>query len=168
MLRVSSRGEYGSRLLVHLARRWGGDAVTLNEVAVAEGISLEYLEQLVAPLRRAGLVESQRGAHGGYKLSRAPEDIRMGEALRVLEGPIAPMVCVAEGALEASCALESHCSTRVLWARVGKAIADTLDSTTLADLIPVPAQRQVVPPAPQFVSLSIHKGEKEAVAHVAR
>lgn len=144
MLKVSTRGEYGSRMMVCLARHWDGPPVALSDVAAQERLSVDYLEQLAVPLRKAGLIESHRGAHGGYALSRPPRQIAMGEVLRALEGPIAPMVCVSEGAAEAVCAFESHCSTRVMWLHVGKAIAQALDGLTLADLIPVPERRQPV------------------------
>ena len=90
MLRVSTRGEYGVRLMVDLARHFGQQLRSLNEISQAEGLQLkvQYLEQLVRSLREAGLVESTRGAHGGYRLSRAPEEMGMGEIVRALEGPI--------------------------------------------------------------------------------
>ena len=144
MLKVSTRGEYGSRLMVYLARHWDGEPVSLSEVAAAEHLSVEYLEQLAVALRKAGLVESHRGVHGGYTLTRPPSDMHMGDVLRALEGPIAPMVCVAEGATDVVCAFESHCSTRLMWLQVGKAIAQVLDGMTLAQLTPVPEQRQPV------------------------
>ncbi len=97
MLRVSTRGEYGVRLMVDLARHYGAKARSLSEISQAEGLTVAYLEQLVKCLREHDLVESTRGAHGGYRLSRPPEQVCMGEVLRALEGPIAPMVCVAEG-----------------------------------------------------------------------
>jgi Rrf2 family protein len=142
MLRVSTRGEYGSRMMVFLARHWGERPVSLSEIAQHELLSVEYLEQLAVALRKAGLIESHRGMHGGYTLARSPERIKMGEILRTLEGSIAPMVCVTEGAIEAVCALEMQCSTRLLWLQVGKAIAGVLDSMTLAELVPVPAKWQ--------------------------
>lgn len=144
MLKVSTRGEYGSRMMVCLARHWGQPPVALGDVAAHEHLSVEYLEQLAVPLRKAGLIESHRGVHGGYALARPPERIAMGEVLRALEGPIAPMVCVSEGASEAVCALESHCSTRLMWLHVGKAIAQALDGIMLADLVPMPVRRQPV------------------------
>lgn len=144
MLRVSTRGEYGSRMLVCLARHWGERPVALSEVAAQERLSVEYLEQLAVALRKAELIESHRGVHGGYTLARPPTAIRMGEVLRALEGPIAPMVCVSESAADAVCEFEAHCSTRLMWLRVGKAIAETLDGMTLADLVPTPPERQPV------------------------
>src|SRR5690242_3159380 len=130
MLRVSTRGEYGVRLMVDLARHFGGRARSLTEIGQAEGLELkvQYLEQLVKCLREAGLVESTRGAHGGYRLSRAPDAIRMGEIVRALEGQIAPMICATEGEMGVICDRLDGCSTKYLWARVRDAI-------TLADLV---------------------------------
>ncbi len=137
MLRVSTRGEYGVRLMVDLARHYGEQPRSLNEISLAEGLQLkaQYLEQLVRSLREAGLVESTRGAHGGYRLSRAPEELRMGEIVRALEGPIAPMICATEGDMEVICDRLDGCSTKYLWARVRDAITTTLDSISLADLV---------------------------------
>jgi Rrf2 family protein len=137
MLRVSTRGEYGVRLMVDLARNFGGQPRSLTEIGQAEGLQLkvQYLEQLVRVLREHGLVESTRGAHGGYRLSRAPENICMGEVVRALEGPIAPMICATEGEMEILCDRLDGCSTRYLWARVRDAVTSVLDSITLADLV---------------------------------
>lgn len=138
MLRVSTRGEYGVRLMVDLARHYGGQPRSLTEIGLAEGFSdkqVQYLEQLVRSLRKVGLVESTRGAHGGYRLSRAPEHICMGEVVRALEGPIAPMICATEGGMEIDCDRLDGCSTKYLWARVRDAISTALDSITLADLV---------------------------------
>ncbi|HEU5349923.1 MAG TPA: Rrf2 family transcriptional regulator [Ktedonobacterales bacterium] len=137
MLRVSTRGEYGVRLMVDLARHYGGTPRSLSEISQSEGLELkvQYLEQLVRALREHGLVESTRGAHGGYRLSRAPEDMRMSEILRALEGPIAPMICATEGEMEVICGRLDGCSTKYLWAHVRDAISAALDSVTLADLV---------------------------------
>ena len=137
MLRVSTRGEYGVRLMVDLARHFGQQPRSLNEISQAEGLQLkvQYLEQLVRSLREAGLVESTRGAHGGYRLSRTPEQMGMGEIVRALEGPIAPMICATEGQMEVICDRLDCCSTKFLWARVRDAITSTLDAITLADLV---------------------------------
>ncbi len=139
MLRVSTRGEYGVRLMVDLARHYGGGARSLTEISQAEGLApqLQYLEQLVKCLREHNLVESTRGAHGGYRLARPPEQVRMGEVVRALEGQIAPMICATEGGTDILCDRLDGCSTKYLWARVRDAITDALDSMTLADLAAV-------------------------------
>lgn len=137
MLRVSTRGEYGVRLMVYLARHYGDSPCSLTEVSQSEGLELQqqYLEQLVRALRQHGLVESTRGAHGGYKLTRPPEAMRMSEVLRALEGPVAPMICATEGEMEIICDRLDGCSTHFLWARVRDAVMQTLESITLADLL---------------------------------
>ncbi len=132
-MRLSTRGEYGVRTMVELASAYGTGPVSLGRIADSENLSLAYLEQLIAVLRREGLVESVRGAHGGYQLAMAPEKISVGDIVRALEGPIAPVDCVAEGK-EGRCGRETVCATRSVWVSVRDRIAETLDSVTLADL----------------------------------
>jgi Rrf2 family protein len=159
MLRVSTKGEYGVRIMVDLARHYGGRPRSLTDISQSESLPLAYLEQLVKLLREAEppLVLSTRGAHGGYKLSRQPEEITMGEVVRVLEGPIAPMICATEGEMTQVCNYLDSCKTRYLWAKVRDAVAHTLDSITLAELVAVSAQGQNA--ATQFISLSdVHVG----------
>src|SRR5258708_13963687 len=88
MLKVSSRGHYGLRMMPELARAHGRGPLSLTDIARVEGLPLPYLEQLVVPLRKAGLVEGTRGLHGGYTLGRDPKEMTAGDILRVLEGPV--------------------------------------------------------------------------------
>jgi Rrf2 family cysteine metabolism transcriptional repressor len=133
----STKGEYGVRLMVQLGRHFGQGPASLAEIAAEEELPRAYLEQLVMSLRDAGLVTSTRGAHGGYELARSPEDIRMSEVLRALEGPLAPMICASDDPEHAIvCDRSSRCTVNVLWVRVRDAITATLDSMTLADLVP--------------------------------
>jgi Rrf2 family protein len=133
----STKGEYGVRLMVQLARRFGTGPASLAEMAADEELPRAYLEQLVMSLRDVGLVASTRGAHGGYQLTRPPAEIRMSEVLRALEGPIAPMLCATDDPEHALvCDRSSRCTVNVLWVRVRDAIAGALDSMTLADLAP--------------------------------
>lgn len=134
-MKVSTRGEYGMRAMVSLARHYGQGPVPLTTLANDSAVPAAYLEQLMAPLRRAGLVVSTRGAHGGYQLSRPPSDVRVGEVYRVMEGPIAPMACVSEESDEDLCPMIDGCATRTVWLKVRDSIAAALDSTTLADLL---------------------------------
>jgi Rrf2 family protein len=99
---------------------------------------LSFLEQIMAPLRRAGLVVSHHGVHGGYELSRAPNEISMSDVLDVLEGTIAPMLCAPLDGSTMICGRESICGSKVLWRRLRDAINETLRTTTLADLVPPP------------------------------
>ena len=122
----STKAEYGVRVMAHLARESGRGAsdsapIPLGSIADAEGLPLAYLEHLVQRLRRAGLVESRRGAHGGYSLARAPGEISMAEVVEALEGEIAPIECItadANGALVCAREGESPCPTKLLWTRV--------------------------------------------------
>ncbi len=135
----STRAEYGVRLMVELGRQGDGAPVALSAVAESESLPLSYLEHLVAKLRRAGLVESQRGAHGGYRLARAADEIDMLEVVQALEGTIAPMECFhAEPEGKVSCSHETDdeaCATKFLWTRVQGGVSKALSGTTVADLV---------------------------------
>ncbi len=111
--------------MMELAVRFGEGPTSLKSIAEKNGLSEHYLEQLIAPLRNAGLVKSIRGAYGGYILSREASDITAGDIIRVLEGPISPVDFTEE----------DDPAKRDLWLRIRDSIADVLDSTTLADLI---------------------------------
>ena len=142
----STKAEYGVRLMVELGRRTGdadpdaSEPVSLTALAEAENLPLSYLEHLVAKLRQADLVGSVRGAHGGYRLARRPEDITMQDVVVALEGPIAPMECfheTPEGRV--LCSHESDgdhaCATKLLWTRVQGGVTKALSGTTLAELV---------------------------------
>lgn len=134
-MKVSTRGEYGLRAMVALAKNHGQGPMSIAAMSKASSVPMPYLEQLIGPLRRAGLVESTRGARGGYRLTQSPEFVKIGDVYRVMEGPVAPMECVSEDITEQTCPLIEGCETRPVWLRMRDAIAETLDSTTLADLI---------------------------------
>ncbi len=136
----STKAEYGIRVMVELARRAGEEPIPLAEIAAHDGLPLAYLEHLVARLRKAGLVDSRRGSHGGYLLARRPSEITMAEVVEALEGSIAPIECISQAADGSIvCARESSprhvCPTKLLWTRVRFSIVSTLRETTLADLI---------------------------------
>ena len=136
----STKAEYGIHVMAHLARTRGEEPVSLGAIAEAEGLPLAYLEHLVQRLRRAGLVESRRGAHGGYSLARPAESIPMADVVRALEGDIAPIDCIAsdpDGKLVCSreAADERACPTKLLWTRVQGSIVRTLNEITLAELV---------------------------------
>jgi len=134
----STKAEYGVRVMAHLANSDDDGPISLGTIADAEGLPLAYLEHLVQRLRKAQLIESRRGAHGGYTLARAPGDISMAEVVAALEGDIAPIECItadADGVL--TCAREGSepCPTKLLWTRVQGSIVRTLTEMTLADLV---------------------------------
>lgn len=132
-MRFSAKEQYGLRAMVELARHQDEGPVSLAEVAQVENLSLSYLEQIVIPLRRSGLLRSVRGARGGYVLARPPEGVTVGDVIRALEGSIMPMTCVAEDECT-PCEREGSCATRTVWKEVHDRIVETLESTTLADL----------------------------------
>ncbi len=137
VISFSTKGEYGVRLMVQLGAHSGRGPASLAEIAQAEDLPRAYLEQLVMSLRDAGLVVSTRGARGGYELARDPSEIRMSDVLRVLEGPIAPMVCASEDPEHAiTCGRAAGCTVNVLWVRIRDAITGALETMTLADLLP--------------------------------
>ena len=152
----STRSEYGVRVMIQLARRRGSGPVPLTGIAEAESLPLAYLEQLVSRLRKAELVSSTRGAHGGYELSRDPAEITMAEVVQALEGSLIPMQCFDE--LGGTRVLCNHvddgfenCATKVLWTRVQGGITRALEQTTLAELAqfaehgPPAARRRATP-----------------------
>jgi Rrf2 family transcriptional regulator, cysteine metabolism repressor len=149
----TTKAEYGVRLLVELGRQTSGQPVSLKAIAEAEGLPLAYLERIVALLKKAALVESTRGAHGGYRLSRPPEAINMDEAVLALEGAVAPMSCFVDDSDEGRvlCShLDDHgrgCATKLLWTRVQGGVIKALAQTTLAELVEF-SERTQAQPAP--------------------
>src|SRR5690606_6911046 len=121
-MKVSTRGEYGVRAMVSLAHRFGECPMSIAEIARQTNMPPAYLEQLIAPLRRAELVNSKRGARGGYVLAREPENIRIGDVYRVMEGPVAPMECVSEDLDDQNCPLIENCETRPMWLKLRDAM----------------------------------------------
>ncbi|RJG17892.1 cysteine metabolism transcriptional regulator CymR [Paenibacillus thiaminolyticus] len=124
-MKISTKGRYGLTIMMELARSYGEGPTSLKSIAEKNNLSEHYLEQLIAPLRNAGLVKSIRGAYGGYILPESPEQVTAGEIIRVLEGPISPVDFTEE----------DDPAKRDLWLRIRDSIAQVLDSTTLADLI---------------------------------
>jgi Rrf2 family protein len=134
------------RALVEVALG-GSEPTSLKTVADRQLLSQQYLEQIFAVLRRAGIVESVRGAHGGYRLARPLEEIDTLEVVELLEGSVAPVSCIVDAA---NCVRVGMCSTESLWRRVDAAVRQVLRSTTLADLV---QQRRLlgIQPLPQFL-----------------
>ncbi len=130
--RLSTRGHYAVMLMYELAR--SGEALSsLADISSVQKISQGYLEQIIKPLREAGLVSGRKGFGGGYTLSKSPKDITVGEVIRAVEGPIVPVKCVGDSAEMDSC--PADCRARHVWQRVGQAIDGVLDSITLQDLL---------------------------------
>lgn len=134
-MKLSTKGRYGVKALFELAMQQGLGPVALKTIAERQGLSEHYLEQLAAPLRKAGLITSIRGAQGGYTLGRPPEQITVGDIIRVLEGPIAVAECASEDGMDGHhCGNAYHCSARGVWEKVRDSIVAVVDSITLEDL----------------------------------
>lgn len=138
-MKVSTRAEYGIRALMDLAQHYGQGPVQSHDIARRQGLPEPYLNQLLVTLRRAGLVQSKRGPSGGHLLARSPDLVTVGEAFLVLEGSVAPWLCVEEA--ETACIYAPGCGLRPVWQAVKEATEQVLNRTTLADIV-----RQVLVP----------------------
>jgi Rrf2 family cysteine metabolism transcriptional repressor len=135
-MKLSKKSEYGLRALMDMAARDGQSPVPLRDLADRNNIPLKFLEQIFLSLRNAGVVRSQAGAHGGYMLSRTPEEITLGEVIRTLDGTIAPVGCVSKIAYEpCTCPDERTCPLRAAMNQVRDAIVAVVDYTSLADAV---------------------------------
>ena len=129
-VRLTARSEYGLLALIDLGCRYGDGPVSAREVSERQGIPLKFLEQLLAALRKAGIVQAMRGAHGGFVLSREPREITVLDVVEALEGPLAPTSCDG-GQL---CGRGGACAAQAVWGRATEALRDVFVSATLADL----------------------------------
>lgn len=130
-MKLSTRTRYGVRLMLALARNYGGGSVFLKDIAREEDISEKYLSQIIIPLRGTGLVNSSRGAHGGYTLARAPGEITLRQIVEPLEGDCL-VDCVNN---PAACDRIATCVTRDVWSLLGGRISETLNGITLEQLL---------------------------------
>jgi Rrf2 family cysteine metabolism transcriptional repressor len=131
-MKLSTRSRYGVRVLLDLALRDGKLPVPLKEIARQQHISLLYLEHIIAPLIAAGMLISVRGAHGGVRLTRLPEDIKLSEVVGLLEGSMAPVDCINDPKV---CERSQICATRDIWIEMKEAMDGVLESKTLMDLL---------------------------------
>lgn len=137
-MNLSKRGEYALRALIDigLAHEAGRELVPIGELARHENIPVKFLEQILLQLKEAGYLESRRGTKGGYLLKRAPRAIKIGDVVRMIDGPLAPIRCVSKTAYEAcTCPDEEHCGLRSVMLDVRNAIADILDRHTLETVV---------------------------------
>lgn len=134
MLKLSNRGLYGIKALYELARNYGDLPVTTREISERHGLPVPFLEQVLHRLRNAGIVESRRGINGGYILSRHPEKITIGDAVRALEGPIALCDCLQRADADGETERASGCVTSNIYRRLGHEVEKAFDSVTLQEL----------------------------------
>ena len=135
-MKVSTKSRYGVAAMVDLAQHFGEGPVALRCVAERQQVSEHYLEQLVSSLRKAGYVRSIRGAQGGYVLAKDPSSITVGDIVRAMEGPIAPVDCLLseKGPRNPYCNKTDACIRRDIWRKMGDSITQTLDSISLENL----------------------------------
>jgi Rrf2 family protein len=131
-MKLSTRGRYGVRAMLELALNSGKSPVPLRDLASRQEISAKYLEQLLIPLKGAGLVKSVRGARGGYMLAVDPTRISLYDIVRSLEGPLAPVECVQDATY---CDRVGGCTVHLVWGEMGKLLVDFLENLSLADLM---------------------------------
>jgi Rrf2 family protein len=135
-LKLTTKGRYGLRAVIDLAKYSTNEPVSLSDVAERQSISISYLEQLIAKLKKAGVVQSTRGAQGGYSLAKNPEEISVGEILRALEGSLSPVDCSAvDGEGETECSASNFCVTKYVWKRINDSINDTVNNIFLSELL---------------------------------
>jgi Rrf2 family transcriptional regulator, cysteine metabolism repressor len=147
----TTKAEYGVRLLIQLGVQGDESPVSLKSVAATENLPLAYLERIAALLKKADLVTSTRGAHGGYVLAQPAEEITMDRVVLALEGAIAPMECFTdETSNRVACSHPEgeHCATKLLWTRVQLGVIKSLQRTTLAELVAFSAAQPVQIPDP--------------------
>ena len=145
-MKLSKRGEYALRSLINLgiATKVGRRVVRVTELAEADALPVKFLEQVMQQLREAGFIASERGKHGGYRLGRPATKIVIGDVVRLIDGPLAPIGCVSQSAYEpCNCPDEAHCGLRMLMLDVRNAIAAILDRYTLADVVEVTTRKMI-------------------------
>lgn len=143
-MKLSTRSRYGTRLLVDMARHYSQGPIHLSDIARRQGVSVKYLEQIIIPLKKAGLVQSVRGPKGGHQLARPPEEITVADIVSVLEEGLSLVECTQRPEV---CARAEICPTRIVWAEATQAMLTRLQSITLADLarLPAPEERELFP-----------------------
>lgn len=132
-MKISTRGRYALRVLIDLAENSKEGYIPMKEIALRQGISLKYLEQIIPTLTKNGFVEGVQGKGGGYRLVKPPAECRVGEILRLIEGDLAPVACLKHGA--EPCERAKECRTYPMWAGLHKLINDYFDGITLADIM---------------------------------
>jgi Rrf2 family protein len=134
-MKLSTKGRYGLRAVVDLALHSKEEAVALSQIAERQGISMNYLEQLIAKLKKAGIVNGIRGAQGGYVLAVPAEKLSVGDILRVLEGNLNLVDCSEINNENGTCSNWDTCVTKYVWKRISDSINDTVDAIMLSELV---------------------------------
>lgn len=132
-MRVSTKGRYALRIMIDLAEHNNGEYIPLKDISARQGITIKYMEQIIPQLNKAGYLKSLRGNGGGYRLAKSPDKYIVGDILRIMEGSLAPVVCLDDD--ENECPRCDACATVRFWSGLKKAVDDYVDSFTLADFL---------------------------------
>lgn len=140
-MKISTKGRYALRMMVDLAMNNTGELISVKEIAVRQGISEKYLEQIISVLKRAGYVKSLRGAQGGYRLAKEPKEYTVGMILRLIEGNMAPVSCLEDDVNQ--CEFIDNCTTIRLWQMLDDAVKGVIDKVTLQDMMDWELERKL-------------------------
>jgi len=134
-MRISAKGEYAILAILDLSQAFDTDDVrTLEEISNEQTIPHPFLVQILLELKRAGLVESRRGAGGGYRLAKHPRDVSLGEVIRLVEGPLLPFKCTTPLMDNGDCVHKGNCVLTPVWQHVRRAIEDVINGVSFAEL----------------------------------
>ena len=148
-MKISSRGRYALSMMIDIAEHRSNAQIPIKDISERQGLSVKYLEQIVTNLTRSGLLHSERGSGGGYRLTKSPDKYTVGEILRAVEGKLAPVTCLEDDINQ--CEHSSLCKTLDFWEGLYKVIGEYVDSVTLQDFLPpVAVQPVAVQSAPAF------------------
>jgi Rrf2 family protein len=143
-MRISYKGDYALKALLHLAILYGvKDVVRLQELSSELDIPHKFLEAVMAELQKGGFVKSKRGKNGGYYLDTPPSQIVLGDVVRHIDGPIEPIACVDN--CYKDCKDVDHCALRIIWQKTAKAVSEIVDNVTLQDLVDKSKKRKAIP-----------------------
>jgi Rrf2 family cysteine metabolism transcriptional repressor len=140
-MKLSTRARYGTRILLELSLHWGEGPLLLRDIARRQQIPLSYLQQLIRPLIKAGIIKTTRGAQGGASLLKPPKEVILSEMIKLLEGSITPVACVDNPELYPR---SETCVAHDIWAELKKAMDGVLESTTFEDLVEQQKQKEAL------------------------
>ncbi|MDD5618248.1 MAG: Rrf2 family transcriptional regulator [Candidatus Omnitrophica bacterium] len=133
-MQITYKGDYSLKTILYLATQYNKDVVTIHDLAEKLDIPVKFLEQILLELKRGGFVESRRGIKGGYYLARQPKDIKVGDVVRFVDGPIEPIACANKERAYKGCNDIYHCVFRDIWVKVAIANSEIVDNITFEDL----------------------------------
>jgi len=132
-MRLTYKGDYSIKVILELALNYGQGVITIQDLATKGDVPIKFLEQVLLDLKRGGFVDSKRGKKGGYELSKRPDQIKLGEVVRYIDGPTEPIACVSDR--YKGCKEVDRCILRGIWQRVDRAISGVIDTVTFEDLV---------------------------------